>query len=158
AILPGCSITSDIIAGFCTETEEEHRETLSVMDYSRYDLSYMFFYSERPGTLAQRRYKDDIPLDIKKRRLQEIIEKQNELSLINYKNDVRRNCKVLIDGDSKRSAEDWVGRTSQNKVVVFPKNNADLKKGDYVEVHITHCTQATLFGEIIEFPIQDTKF
>ncbi|GAB3415908.1 MiaB/RimO family radical SAM methylthiotransferase [Niabella aquatica] len=148
-ILPGCSITSDIIAGFCTETEEEHRETLSIMDYSQYDLSYMFFYSERPGTLAQRRYKDDIPLDIKKRRLQEIIEKQNELSLISYKKDVGKTFTVLIDGDSKRSADDWVGRNSQNKVAVFPKNTAAYKKGDYVNVLISDCTQATLFGEIV---------
>lgn len=148
-IIPDCSITSDIIAGFCTETEAEHQETLSIMDYSQYDLSYMFFYSERPGTLAQRRYKDDIPLDVKKRRLQEIIEKQNELSLINYKKDVGKTFKVLIDGDSKRSADDWVGRSSQNKVVVFPKNGAAHKKGDYVDVRINDCTQATLFGEIV---------
>ncbi|MFT4092799.1 MAG: tRNA (N6-isopentenyl adenosine(37)-C2)-methylthiotransferase MiaB [Niabella sp.] len=148
-IIPDCSITSDIIAGFCTETEEEHKETLSVMDYSQYDLSYMFFYSERPGTLAQRRYKDDIPLAVKKRRLQEIIEKQNGLSLINYKKDVGKTFKVLIDGDSKRSADDWVGRTSQNKVVVFPKNTISYKKGDYVNVLIKDCTQATLFGEVV---------
>lgn len=148
-IMPDCSITSDIIAGFCTETEEEHRETLSVMDYSQYDLSYMFFYSERPGTLAQRRYKDDIPLEVKKRRLQEIIEKQNELSLISYKKDIGKTFKVLIDGDSKRSADDWVGRNSQNKVVVFPKNTVEYKKGDYVHVLIKDCTQATLFGEIV---------
>ncbi|MGC4235168.1 MAG: tRNA (N6-isopentenyl adenosine(37)-C2)-methylthiotransferase MiaB [Niabella sp.] len=148
-IMPDCSITSDIIAGFCTETEEEHQETLSIMDYSQYDLSYMFFYSERPGTLAQRRYKDDIPLDVKKRRLQEIIEKQNELSLISYKRDIGKTFKVLIDGDSKRSADDWVGRNSQNKVVVFPKNTTAYKKGDYVHVLIKDCTQATLFGEIV---------
>lgn len=148
-IIPDCSITSDIIAGFCTETEEEHRDTLSVMAYSQYDLSYMFFYSERPGTLAQRRYKDDIPLDVKKRRLQEIIEKQNELSLASYKKDVGQTFKVLIDGDSKRSAADWVGRNSQNKVVVFPKNTVEYKKGDYVNVLIKDCTQATLFGEIV---------
>lgn len=148
-ILPDCSITSDIIAGFCTETEEDHQETLSIMDYSQYDLSYMFFYSERPGTLAQRRYKDDVPLDVKKRRLQEIIEKQNHLSLLNYKKDIGKTFKVLIDGDSKRSANDWVGRNSQNKVVVFPKNDSTYNKGDYVEVIIKDCTQATLFGEII---------
>ncbi len=148
-VIPDCSITSDIIAGFCTETEEDHRETLSVMEYSGYDLSYMFFYSERPGTLAQRRYKDDIPTDVKKRRLQEIIEKQNELSLRSYKKDVGLSFKVLIDGDSKRSETDWVGRNSQNKVVVFPKNNHGHKKGDYVNVRITGCTQATLFGEIV---------
>lgn len=147
-IMPDCSITSDIIAGFCTETEEDHLDTLSVMDYSRYDMSYMFFYSERPGTLAQRRYQDDIPLEVKKKRLQEIIEKQNVLSLESYKKDVGLTFKVLIDGDSKRSETDWVGRNSQNKVVIFPKNGHAVKKGDYVNVKINACTQATLFGEI----------
>jgi len=148
-IMPDCSITSDIIAGFCTETEEDHLDTLSVMDYSRYDMSYMFFYSERPGTLAQRRYEDDVPLDTKKRRLQEIIEKQNSLSLESYKKDVGNTYKVLIDGDSKRSENDWVGRNSQNKVVIFPKQNHAYEKGDYVNVKINDCTQATLFGEIV---------
>ncbi len=148
-IIPDCGITSDIIAGFCTETEEDHQETLSVMDYSQYNLSYMFFYSERPGTLAQRRYKDDIPLDVKKRRLQEIIEKQNELSLSSHKKDIGQTFKVLIDGDSKRSADDWVGRNSQNKVVIFAKNEAVYKKGNYVTVKIKGCTQATLFGDIL---------
>lgn len=148
-ILPDCSITSDIIAGFCTETEEDHQETLSIMDYCLYDLSYMFFYSERPGTLAQRRYKDDVPLEVKKRRLQEIIEKQNQLSLNNYKKDIGKTFKVLVDGDSKRSADDWVGRNSQNKVVVFPKKGTTCQKGDYVNVKIKDCTQATLFGEVV---------
>ncbi|WP_394801040.1 TRAM domain-containing protein [Niabella ginsengisoli] len=148
-IIPDCSITTDIIAGFCTETEEDHQETISIMDHSQYDFGYMFFYSERPGTLAQRRYKDDIPLDVKKRRLQEVIEKQNELSLNNYTKDIGKTFKVLIDGDSKRSNDDWVGRTSQNKVVIFPKNEILYKKGDYVNVEIKKCTQATLFGEIV---------
>lgn len=148
-IIPDCSITSDIIAGFCTETNEDHLNTLSVMDYSKYDMSYMFFYSERPGTLAQRRYKDDVPLEIKKKRLQEIIEKQNTLSLESYKKDVGQTYKVLIDGDSKRSAADWVGRNSQNKVVIFPKLDHNVKKGDYVNVRISNCTQATLFGVIV---------
>ncbi|MFT3901758.1 MAG: tRNA (N6-isopentenyl adenosine(37)-C2)-methylthiotransferase MiaB [Niabella sp.] len=147
-VLPDCSITADIIAGFCTEEEEDHLQTLSIMDYSKYDLSYMFFYSERPGTLAQRRYKDDVPLEVKKRRLQEIIEKQNRLSLENYKKDIGNTFKVLIDGDSKRSADDWVGRNSQNKVVVFPKKG-NPKKGDYVMVKVGNCTQATLFGEMV---------
>lgn len=147
-ILPDCSITSDIIAGFCTETEEDHLQTLSIMEYSQYDLSYMFFYSERPGTLAQRRYKDDVPLDIKKRRLQEIIEKQNQLSLTNYRKDLGKIFRVLIDGDSKRSADNWVGRSSQNKVVIFPKGDDSFQKGDYVDVLINDCTQATLFGSI----------
>lgn len=147
-IMPDCGISSDIIAGFCTEEETDHQDTLDVMRYSRYDMSYMFFYSERPGTLAQRRYKDDIPEDIKKRRLQEIIEVQNKLSLASYKKDVGKSFKVLIEGDSKRSDKDWVGRTSQNKVVIFPKENYELKKGDYVIVNITDCTQATLFGTL----------
>ncbi|AHF14577.1 tRNA (N6-isopentenyl adenosine(37)-C2)-methylthiotransferase MiaB [Niabella soli] len=150
-LLPGCSITADIIAGFCSEEETDHQETLSIMEYSRYDLSYMFFYSERPGTLAQRRYKDDVPLEVKKRRLQEVIETQNRLSLENYTKDIGQTYKVLIDGDSKRSAEDWVGRTSQNKVVIFPKAaGAAHKKGDYVSVAINDCTQATLFGSIVQ--------
>ncbi|WP_300604661.1 tRNA (N6-isopentenyl adenosine(37)-C2)-methylthiotransferase MiaB [Niabella sp.] len=148
-ILPECSITTDIIAGFCTETNEDHQDTLSIMDYSNYVYGYMFYYSERPGTLAQRRYQDDIPLEVKKKRLQEIIEKQNQLSLNDYKKDVGQTYKVLIDGDSKRSSEQWVGRTSQNKVVIFPKqDNATHKKGDYVQVTINDCTQATLFGSI----------
>lgn len=148
-IMPDCSITSDIIAGFCTETEEDHQDTLAVMDYSKYDMSYMFFYSERPGTLAQRRYEDDVPMDVKKRRLQEIIEKQNQLSLESYKKDLGKTFKVLIDGNSKRSDTDWVGRNSQNKVIVFPKQHYAFQKGDYVQVKVNDCTQATLFGEIV---------
>lgn len=147
-ILPGCGISSDIIAGFCTETEEDHQDTLSVMKYSGYDMSYMFFYSERPGTLAQRRYKDDIPEEIKKRRLQEIVELQNALSKQSNQNDLGKTFKVLIEGDSKKSDRDWMGRTSQNKVIVFPKNNYSLKKGDYVMVTVNDCTKATLLGEI----------
>ncbi|MBK7097751.1 MAG: tRNA (N6-isopentenyl adenosine(37)-C2)-methylthiotransferase MiaB [Sphingobacteriales bacterium] len=148
-ILPDCSITSDIIAGFCSEDENDHQDTLSVMDYSKYDMSYMFIYSVRPGTLAERRYADDVPLEVKKRRLQEIIEKQNVLSLTSYQKDIGKTFKVLIDGDSKRSSEDWVGRNSQNQVVIFPKKNHDVKKGDYVLVKINDCTQATLFGEMV---------
>ncbi|WP_018627435.1 tRNA (N6-isopentenyl adenosine(37)-C2)-methylthiotransferase MiaB [Niabella aurantiaca] len=149
-LLPDCSITSDIIAGFCSETDQDHQDTLSIMDYSNYVYGYMFYYSERPGTLAQRRYKDDIPLELKKKRLQEIIEKQNQLSLNDYKKDIGKPYKVLIDGDSKRSSEQWVGRNSQNKVVIFSKQeNAAHKKGDYVLVRIDDCTQATLFGTIV---------
>lgn len=147
-IMPDCSITSDIISGFCTETNEDHADTITIMDYSKYDMSYMFFYSERPGTLAQRRYTDDVPLEIKKKRLQEIIEKQNALSLESYQKDIGKVYKVLIDGDSKRSENDWVGRNSQNKVVIFPKNNYHFQKGDYVMVKINNCTQATLFGDV----------
>jgi len=148
-ILPDCGISSDIIAGFCTEEEEDHRDTLAVMEYSRYDMSYMFFYSERPGTLAQRRYTDDVPLDVKKRRLQEIVDLQGRLSFESNKQDLNKTFTVLIEGDSKRSEKDWMGRSSQNKVIVFPKEQYPLQKGDYVKVQVTDCTQATLLGKII---------
>jgi tRNA-2-methylthio-N6-dimethylallyladenosine synthase len=148
-IIPDCGISSDIIAGFCTETEEEHQETVNMMKYARYDMSYMFFYSERPGTLAQRRYKDDVPEDIKKRRLQEIVDMQNKLSRLSNENDLGKTFKVLIEATSKRSENDWMGRSSQNKVIVFPKGNHDLKPGDYTMVKVNNCTQATLLGEIV---------
>src|SRR5690349_8701631 len=148
-IIPECGISSDIIAGFCTETEDDHQDTLSVMQHSKYDMSYMFIYSERPGTLAARRYKDDVPEEIKKRRLQEIVALQGKLSYESNQRDIGKSFKVLIEGDSKRSADDWMGRNTQNKVIVFPKKNRDLKKGDYVWVKVTDCTQATLLGEII---------
>ncbi len=148
-IIPDCGISSDIIAGFCTEEEQDHKDTLDVMEYSKYDFSYMFFYSERPGTLAQKRYKDDVPENVKKRRLQEIVEVQNRLSLLSNKNDIGKIFKVLIEGDSKRNEKEWKGRNSQNKVIVFPKENYELKKGDFVEVKVDDCTQATLLGKII---------
>lgn len=149
-IIPDCGISSDVIAGFCTETEEDHKDTLSIMEYSRFDMSYMFFYSERPGTLAQKRYKDDIAEDVKKRRLQQIVEIQNRLSLESNKKDIGKTFKILIEGNSKKSDADWMGRNTQNKVVVFPKENHELKKGDYVTVKVSDCTQATLLGNIIE--------
>lgn len=148
-IIPGCGISSDIIAGFCTETEEDHNDTLSLMEYSAYDMSYMFFYSERPGTLAQRRYTDDIPEEVKKRRLQEIVSLQNELSRQSNQKDIGKIFEVLVEGDSKKSAEDWMGRTSQNKVVVFSKKDHPCSKGDYVYVKVTDCTKATLLGEVV---------
>lgn len=148
-IIPDCGISSDIIAGFCTETEEDHQDTLSMMEFSKYDLSYMFFYSERPGTLAARRYEDDIPEAVKKRRLQEIVDLQNRLSLENNQKDLGKTFKVLIEGDSKKSSSDWMGRNSQNKVIIFPKINNDLKKGDYAMVKVSGCTKATLFGDLI---------
>lgn len=148
-IIPNCGISADIIAGFCTETEEDHAATLNMMDYAKYDMSYMFFYSERPGTLAARRYKDDVPEEIKKRRLQEIVEKQNKLSQESNRKDTGNNYKVLIEGNSKKSDKDWMGRNSQNKVVVFPKGNHPYKQGDYVMVTIHSSTQATLLGTII---------
>ncbi|MBS1621052.1 MAG: tRNA (N6-isopentenyl adenosine(37)-C2)-methylthiotransferase MiaB [Bacteroidetes bacterium] len=152
-LIPDCGISSDIISGFCTEMEEDHNQTLDMMEYCKYDMSYMFFYSERPGTLAQKRFKDDVPEEIKKRRLQEVVEIQNKLSLESNKKDIGKTFKVLIEGDSKRSDKDWMGRNSQNKVIVFPKTaenpgTAGLKKGDYVNVAVTDCTQATLIGKI----------
>ncbi|MDQ3681792.1 MAG: radical SAM protein, partial [Bacteroidota bacterium] len=148
-VMPQCGISADIIAGFCTETEEDHQDTLRVMEYSKYDMSYMFFYSERPGTLAQRRYEDDIPEVIKKRRLQEIVDLQNKLSHQSNKEDLGKTFTVLIEGDSKKSNQDWRGRTSQNKVIVFPKGAHSLMPGSYVKVKVNHCTQATLLGEIV---------
>ena len=148
-IIPDCGISSDIIAGFCTETEEDHKDTLEMMEYAQYDMSYMFFYSERPGTLAERRYKDDVSLEIKKRRLQEIVEVQNKLSLRSNQKDIGKTFKVLIEATSKRSELNWMGRNSQNKVVVFPKGTHNYKPGNYVYVKVKDCTQATLLGEII---------
>lgn len=149
-IIPDCGISSDIITGFCTEEEKDHQETLEVMEYSRYDMSYMFAYSERPGTLAERRYKDDVPDADKKRRLTEIVETQNRLSLESNQRDIGKSFAILIEGDSKKSADDWMGRSSQNKVIVFPKEKIELKKGDYVTVKVTDCTQATLIGKMIQ--------
>ncbi|MDI9355793.1 MAG: tRNA (N6-isopentenyl adenosine(37)-C2)-methylthiotransferase MiaB [Chitinophagaceae bacterium] len=142
-----CGISSDMITGFCSETEAEHGETLSLMDIVKYDFSYMFYYSERPNTLAARKYADDIPLDIKKRRLQEIIQKQNEISLEQNKKEIGKTEKVLVEGTSKKSEEYLQGRTSANKVVVFPKKQ--FIKGEYVDVLIKSCTTATLLGESV---------
>jgi tRNA-2-methylthio-N6-dimethylallyladenosine synthase len=144
-IVPECAVSSDVIAGFCTETEEEHQDTLSIMEFARYSMSYMFAYSERPGTLAARKYADDIPEDVKKRRLNEIIRLQNTISLEHNKSDIGKVFEVLIEGDSRRSDQDWCGRNSQNKMVVFPKVG-NLKKGDYVLVKIHDATAATLLG------------
>jgi tRNA-2-methylthio-N6-dimethylallyladenosine synthase len=148
-IMPDCALSSDVIAGFCTETEDDHRDTLSMMEYAKYEMSYMFFYSERPGTLAQRRYADDIPEDVKKRRLQEIVEVQNRLSLQSNQDDLGKTFKVLIEGNSKRNEQHWMGRSSQNKVIVFPKDSNTYKPGDYVWVKVNECTQATLLGELM---------
>jgi tRNA-2-methylthio-N6-dimethylallyladenosine synthase len=148
-IIPDCGISSDFITGFCSETEQEHRETLSLMEYSRYDFSYMFFYSERPGTLASRRYLDDIPDEVKRRRLDEIVKLQNRLSRESNLKDLGKTFIVLIEGDSKKSKDEWKGRSSQNKVIVFPKKGAGFKKGDYARVKVNNCTGATLLGEAI---------
>ena len=147
-ILPDCTISSDIIAGFCTETESEHQDTLSMMKFANYNLSYMFTYSERPGTLAARKYEDDIPEEVKKRRLAEIIRLQNQISLQHNLADIGKTVEVLVEGDSKRSELEFKGRNSQNKVVVFPKRE-DLKPGDYAFVKITDATSATLRGELV---------
>jgi tRNA-2-methylthio-N6-dimethylallyladenosine synthase len=143
-----CGISSDIITGFCSETEEEHHDSITLMDYVKYDFSYMFYYSERPGTLAAKKYEDDIPLDTKKRRLQEIITKQQELSLHRNQRDTGKTFKVLVEGYSKRSKEHVQGRNSANKVIVFPKGN--ISKGQYVYVKVNECTAATLLGEVVK--------
>jgi tRNA-2-methylthio-N6-dimethylallyladenosine synthase len=145
--LPGASISTDIIAGFCGETEEEHRQTLSLMEWAAYDFAYMFKYSERPDTYAAEKLEDDVPEEVKSRRLNEIIELQAKLSLQSKEGDVGQSCEVLVEGISKKSADQLYGRTSQNKVVVFPKGN--LTPGDYARVVITGCTSATLMGKEI---------
>ncbi len=142
-----CGISTDMISGFCTETEEEHQESLSLMDYVRYDYAYMFAYSERPGTLAAKKYTDDIPEDVKKRRLNEIIARQLEHSAERNQRHIGQLQRVLIEGPSKRSDDFLCGRNDQNKVVVFPKG--DHKKGDYVNVLVNECTSATLRGEVV---------
>lgn len=149
-IIPDCAISSDVIAGFCTEEEKDHHDTLQIMEYSRYDFSYMFFYSERPGTLAERRYIDDVPEVVKKKRLQEIVDLQNKLSLASNQKDLEKTFIVLIEGNSKKNENEWKGRNSQNKVIVFPKEGFKADKGSFVLVKVTDCTQATLMGEIIE--------
>ena len=142
-----CGISSDMITGFCSETEEEHQDTLTLMDIVKYDFSYMFFYSERPGTLAAKKFADDIPLEIKKRRLAEIIEKQSQLSYERNKLDLGKIQEILIEGTSKRSNEQLKGKNSANKVVIIP--DGPYQKGDYVMVKITDCSPATLFGEVV---------
>ena len=143
-----CAISSDMITGFCTETEEEHQDTLSLMDEVKYDFSYMFYYSERPGTLAAKRYKDDVSLEVKKRRLDEIISKQREHALFHNQQDIGKIFIVLIEGDSKKSNAFFQGRTSTNKVVILPKEHH--KKGAYVNVKVDECNTATLFGKVCD--------
>ena len=146
-IMPDCAISSDMIAGFCTETEEEHQDTLSMIEWANYSMSYMFFYSERPGTLAHRKFEDDIPLEVKKRRLQEVIKLQQKHSLERNRLDIGKVHKVLVEGFSKRSKEHLKGRNSANKVIIFPKEN--YQKGDYVKVLVEDCSTATLFGKAV---------
>ena len=143
--MPDCAITTDLIAGFAHETEEEHKETLTLMQEVGYDFAYMFKYSERPGTFAQRNLGDDIPEDVKTRRLTEIIDLQNKLSEQSNKRDVGKEFEILVECTSKRSDQQLSGRTSQNKMVVFDRGNHNV--GDYVRVRITGCSSATLFGE-----------
>jgi tRNA-2-methylthio-N6-dimethylallyladenosine synthase len=148
-ILPGCSISQDLIAGFPTETEEDHQDTLSLMEYVEYDFGYMFSYSERPGTLAARKMVDDVPEAIKKRRLQEIVDLQQKLSEKRTKRFMGETVEVLIEKESKKSNQHWSGRNSENVVTVFPKG--DYKVGDFVMVKISDCTTATLIGEAVGF-------
>lgn len=147
-IIPDCAVSSDIIAGFCSETEEEHQETLSMIELANYSMSYMFYYSERPGTVAARKYPDDIPLEEKKRRLDEIIRIQQQVSYRHNQADIGKTFKVLIEGDSKRSDQEFKGRNSQNKVVIFPKGPG-LEPGHYAFVHITEASSATLRGQLV---------
>ncbi|NLI25547.1 MAG: tRNA (N6-isopentenyl adenosine(37)-C2)-methylthiotransferase MiaB [Bacteroidales bacterium] len=146
-ILPDCSVSTDIIAGFCTETEEDHQQTLSLMKWVGYDYAFMFKYSERPGTLAARNYADDVPDEVKIRRLNEIIALQSELSYKSKQQDVDKVYEVLVEGRSRKSADEYVGRTSQNKVVVFPRGTSS--PGDLVKVKIHGFTSATLLGNIV---------
>ena len=147
-IIPECAISSDMIAGFCTETEEEHQDTLSIMEYVKYSYSYMFFYSERPGTLAARKYADDIPEDVKKRRLDEIVRLQRHLALVHNQQDIGQTFKVLVEGISKKSELDYKGRNSQNKMIVFPKQEG-INIGDYIMVKVKNANSATLIGEVV---------
>ena len=147
-IIPGCAISTDIITGFCSETEEEHQDTLSMLDHVKFYFAYMFMYSERPGTLAAKRYADDIPEAVKKRRLQEVVAKQQEHSHERLKKLVGTTQKVLIEGFSKKSESDYSGRSDQNTVVVFPVGE-NYKPGEYVNVLVEKCTTATLIGKVV---------
>ena len=147
-IIPGCGLSTDIISGFCSETEKDHKETLSLMKWVGYDYAFMFKYSERPNTIAAKKYRDDIPEDVKGRRLQEVINLQQELSHKSNLQDIGKIVEVLTEGISRKSNDFLFGRNSQNKVVVFPRK--DYKPGDYVQVIITGCTSATLLGDVAE--------
>ena len=142
-----CGISHDMISGFCSETEAEHQDSLSLMEYARFDYGYMFAYSERPGTLAAKKYADDVPDDVKKRRLNEIIALQRDLALERNQRHLGKVQRVLVEGFSKRSEADLSGRNDQNKIVVFPRGH--YKKGDYVNVLVTDCSSATLIGKVV---------
>jgi tRNA-2-methylthio-N6-dimethylallyladenosine synthase len=147
-IIPDCAVSTDIISGFCGETDEEHKDTLSLMDIVAFDFAYMFKYSERPKTLAERKFEDDVPEEIKSKRLTEIIDKQLTFSLVSNKTRIGKIERVLVEGDSKRSDQHMSGRTGRNSMVVFPKGN--FSKGDYINVEIQDCTSATLLGVAVE--------
>ncbi|MDX1641987.1 MAG: tRNA (N6-isopentenyl adenosine(37)-C2)-methylthiotransferase MiaB [Balneolaceae bacterium] len=147
-IIPGVSLSTDIITGFCDETEEEHEDTLSLMNIVEYDLAYMFAYSERERTLAHRKYEDNVPEDVKKRRLTEIIQQQMNIQEKNNQKEIGKRHLVLVEGESKRSSEQLSGRTDTNKMVVFDRR--DFQKGDYIEVEIIDCTSATLMAKPIQ--------
>jgi tRNA-2-methylthio-N6-dimethylallyladenosine synthase len=136
-----------MIVGFCTETEGDHEQSLELMEYCQYDLAYMYFYSERPGTLAARRFADDIPLEVKKKRLQQMVDLHRIHSLKSMQKDVGKAFKVLIEGASRKNADELFGRNEQNKVIVFPKEN--FSKGQYVNVLVETCTAGTLIGKAI---------
>ena len=146
-IIPDCGISTDIITGFCNETDKEHQDTLSLLKWAEFDNAYMFFYSERPKTLAERKFEDDVPLAIKKQRLNDVIEAQRINSLLNNNKSVGKTYKVLIEGYSKKSKEMFCGRTTRNAMVVFPKEN--FKPGEYVNVKIEDCTVGTLIGKVV---------
>lgn len=148
-IIPDCAISQDMITGFPTETEEDHQDTLSLMEYVKYDFGFMFAYSERPGTLAERKMEDDVPEETKKRRLREIIDLQQKHGHYRTQQHVGKVEEVLIEGSSKKSDAHWMGRNSQNTVVVFPKENFQI--GDFVDVKINECTSATLIGEAVGY-------
>jgi tRNA-2-methylthio-N6-dimethylallyladenosine synthase len=148
-IIPGCAISTDVITGFCTETEEEHQDTLSMMDYVGYDFAFCFSYSERPGTMAARKLADDIPEEVKKRRLKEILLKQQETSHRRLQESVGKKVRILVEGFSKKSDKDLCGRNDQNAMIVFPAVE-NVTPGQYVNVVIERCTSATLLGKIID--------
>jgi tRNA-2-methylthio-N6-dimethylallyladenosine synthase len=148
-IIPNCSITQDMIAGFPSETDQDHQDTLNLMEYVKYDFGYMYSYSERPGTLAGRKMEDDVPEEVKLKRLQDIVALQRTHSAIRTQEFLGQTVEVLIEKDSKKSPSDWSGRNSQNLTVVFPKGN--YKIGDFVLVKITKCTSGTLIGEAIGY-------
>jgi tRNA-2-methylthio-N6-dimethylallyladenosine synthase len=148
-IIPGCSITQDMIAGFPTETEEDHKDTLDLMESVKYSFGYMYAYSERPGTLAGRKMEDDVPEETKLRRLQEIVDLQRKHSAYRTQEYLGQTLEVLIEKESKKSDKDWSGRNSQNITVVFPKENYQI--GDFVNVEILNCTSGTLIGRAIGY-------